>query len=105
MNIEIIILIITNILVPIIVAYIGLQATRRYKKEIELLKITHKNEIEKLEIQYNHQLDLIKKQGGMNISESLTDKLFDEVLSNPDVKKAIHQGASASVKKGRGRNR
>lgn len=94
MNTEVIILIITNVFVPIVVALIGLLATRRYKKDITLLKLTHKNEVEKLEMQYKHQLELIKQQAEMSMTGNLTDRLFEEALNNEDVKRKIHQGIS-----------
>jgi len=101
MNADIIILIITNILVPIVVALIGLLATRKYKKDLAIQKQAHEYELEKMKMQYDHQIDLIKQQTQMNMTESLTQRIFDEALSNEDVKREIHKGISSGVKKKR----
>ena len=103
MGTETIILIITNILVPIIIALIGLLSTRKYKKDIEMLKLEHKNELEKIEIQHNHQIDLMNQKTGMNITENIASKLFDEALNNPDIKRQFHEGVSSSTNKKRRR--
>ena len=99
MDTDKIILIFTNILVSIIVALIGLLATRKYKKDIELLKLTHINELEKIELQYKHQIELLQQQAGMNIAEGFTNKLLDEALKNEDVQRKLHQGISSGMQK------
>ena len=52
-------------------------------------------------MQYEHQIDLIKQQTQMNMTESLTQKHFDKALNNEDVKREIHKGISSGVKKRR----
>ena len=101
MGTDTIILVITNILVPIIVALIGVITTRRYKKDIEIMKLEHKNEIEKLDMQHKHQMELVKQQVELNLTGDITSKLFEEALSNEDVKRELHQGISSGIKKGR----
>ena len=114
METETIILIITNIVVPIVVAVItGSLQAKKYKKEIELLNVTHENrikeltsdyihKIEMLELQHKHQQELEAQKTGNLIVEKLTDKLTDEIISQPATKKMISQKTKQSfIKKKR----
>ena len=102
-----------DFLLPIITAVItGCFMSRKYRKEIRLLKATHENEIEKLRVEhvnnveklqmeYKHQYELISQQAGANMMEGLIAKAFDEALKNEDVKKQLHQGFSSGLSKNR----
>ena len=88
METETIILIITNIVVPIVVAIItGSFQAKKYKKEIELLNVTHENrikeitseyehKIEMLELQHKHQQELETQKTGNLIVEKLTESVW-----------------------------
>lgn len=111
MDTETIILIITNIVVPIVVALItGSMKSKKYKKEIELLKVAHENcirelkhehahEIEKLELQYKYQQELEMQRAGNLIVDKLTDKLSDEIIKQPATQKMINQKTTRSYLK------
>lgn len=85
---EVIILIITNIVVPIAVAIItAIAQSKKYKKEIQLLNAEHKNKlkeiqseyehkIEILELQHKHQQELETQKTGNTIQERFTTILF-----------------------------
>lgn len=111
MKTETIILIITNIVVPIVVAIItGSLQAKKYKKEIELLNVTHENrikeltneyfhKIEILELEHKHQQELETQKAGNLIVEKLTDKISDEFIKQPATQKLISQRASQSFLK------
>ena len=111
MEAETIILIITNIVVPIIVAIItGSLQAKKYKKEIELLNVTHENrikelaseydhKIEMLELQHKHQQELEAQKAGNLIVEKLTDKLTDKIIEQPATQKMIKQKTTQSFLK------
>ncbi len=100
---ETIILIITNIAVPIVVAIItGSFQAKKYKKEIELLNATHENrikeitseyehKIEMLELQHKHQQELEAQKTGNRIVETVTEKLADKIIEQPATQKMINQ--------------
>ena len=111
MNTETIILIITNIVVPIAVAIItgGLQA-KKYKKEIKLLNVMHENKIkeitkeydhkiEMLELQHKHQQELEAQKTGNIIVEKMTEKLADKIIEQPATQKMINQRTTQSFLK------
>lgn len=111
METETIILIITNIVVPIVVAVItGSLQAKKYKKEIELINVTHENriqeltseyehKIEMLELQHKHQQELESQKTGNLIVERLTDKLTDEIIAQPATQKMISQKTTQSFLK------
>jgi len=70
MKIETIILIITNIIVPIIVALItgGMQA-KKYRKEIQLINAEHENRISEINNEYAHRIDELNKEYAHRIYE------------------------------------
>ena len=108
METETIILIITNIVVPIVVAIItGNFQAKKYKKEIELLNVTHENrikeitseykhKIEMLELQHKHQQELETQKTGNLIVEKLTEKLTDKIIEQPATQKMINQKTTQS---------
>lgn len=96
MDWNIVILIVSNIIIPIVVALItGVFTSKKYKKEyehkIEILNLTHKNEIEKMKMQFEHADEMEKQKLGTNIVEKLTDKLSDEIIKQPATQKMINQ--------------
>lgn len=124
-----IILIVSNIAIPIIVVVItGVFTSKKYKKEITLLnitsdnkireikseyehkleiqKISHDNEIELMKMQFEHDEEIEKQKAGTNIIESLTDKLSDEIIKQPATQKMINQRTTHNFlqkKSGRGK--
>lgn len=111
METETIILIITNIVVPIVVAVItGSLQAKKYKKEIELLNITHANrikeltgeynyKIEMLDLQHKHQQELEAQKAENLIVEKLTDKLTDKIIEQPVTQKMINKKTTQSFLK------
>lgn len=106
METETIILIITNIIVPIVVAVItGSLQAKKYKKEIELLNVTHENRIKELTSEYEHKIEMLELQHkhaqelenqktGNAIVEMLSDKLGDQLMKQPATQKMINQQAT-----------
>lgn len=114
MEVETIILIFTNIIVPIVVAIItGAFQKKKYKKEIQILNLEHqnkeremklefehnlelekmknKNEVDKLKMQFQHEEDLEQQKVGTMITTSLTNKVSDMILNQPATQKMINQ--------------
>jgi len=103
METETIILIITNIAVPIVVAIVTAFAqSKKYKKEKALLDAQHENKIKEIVKDYEHQIEIMKLQFqqqkeletqkvGNVIVEKLTDKVADEILHQPATQKMINQ--------------
>lgn len=114
MDLSTIILIISNIAIPIITAIItGLFTSKKYKKEIDIINataenrikeiekeyqhkadiqnITHQNELECMKIQFEHENEFEKQRSGINIVETLTAKLSDEIIKQPATQKMISQ--------------
>lgn len=108
MKVETIILIISNILVPIVIAIITAKAqTKKYKKEIDLLNVEHENRVNELKNEYEHKIELLNlefkhqqeletQKSGNSILESLTDKLSDEIIRQPATQKMINQKTTRS---------
>ncbi len=108
MQTETVILIISNIVVPIIVALItGIAQSKKYKKEMQLIEITHKNrireitqeyehKIEMLELEHKHNQELESQRLGNTVVETLTDKLSDEIIKQPATQKMINQRTTRS---------
>ena len=99
METETIILLITNVVVPIIVAILK---TKKYKKEISLLNAEHENRIQELtkeyehkieilELEHKHQQELETQKMSNAILESLTGKVSDRILEQPATQKMINQ--------------
>ena len=105
---ETIILIISNIVVPIVVALItGIAQAKKYKKEIQLIKLTHESrikeitqeyehKIEMLELQHKHNQELESQRLGHSVVEKLTGKLSDEIIKQPATQKMINQKTTRS---------
>ena len=105
---EVIILIITNIVVPIAVAIITAFAqSKKYIKEIQMLNAEHENKlkeiqseyehkIEILELQHKHQQELETQKTGNTIYEMLADKVSDEIMNQPATKKLINRKTTRS---------
>ncbi len=103
MQTETIILIATNIAVPIVVAIItALAQSKKYKKELDLLNAQHENKIKEIVKEYEHQIEILKLQfhqqqglesqkSGNAILEKLTEKVTDEILHQPSTQKMINQ--------------
>ena len=103
MQTETIILIATNIAVPIVVAIItALAQSKKYKKERDLLNAQHENKIKEIVKEYEHQIEILKLQfyqqqelesqkSGNAILEKLTEKVTDEILHQPSTQKMINQ--------------
>ena len=103
MNLETIILIITNVVVPIVVAIITAFAqSKKYKKEITLLEAQHdlkiketvkdyEHQIEILTLQFQQQKELEKQRSENAIVEKLTEKVSDEIMRQPSTQKMINQ--------------
>lgn len=112
MKIETIILIITNIIVPIIVALItGSMQAKKYKKEIRLINTEHENrikeinneyahrinelnnehahEIEMLKMQIKSQQELEAQRAGNEIIGILADKVSDTIMNQPATQNMI----------------
>ena len=71
---ETIILIITNIVVPIVVAIItGSLQAKKYKKEIELLNVTHENRIKELTSDYIHKIENTAEPRKAGIAKKIFD--------------------------------
>ena len=108
MQTETVILIISNIVVPIIVALItGIAQSKKHKKEIQLIEITHENrireitqeyehKIEMLELEHKHNQELESQRLGNTVVETLTDKLSDEIIKQPATQKMINQRTTRS---------
>lgn len=108
MDTSTIILICTNIAVPIIVALItSFSQSKKYKKEIDLINAEHENKmkeqktefehkIEILQLEQKHQQELENQKMGNTIVEKLTDKLSDEILNQPATQKMINQKTTRS---------
>ncbi len=108
MQTETIILIISNIVVPIVVALItGIAQAKKYKKEIQLLELSHESrikeisqeyehKIEMLELEHKHNQELESQKFGNSVVEKLTDKLSDEIIKQPATQKMINQSATRS---------
>lgn len=106
METDTIILLITNVVVPIFVAIITAHAqSKKYGKEIQLLRVEHENrekeiikdyehKIEILNLQFQQQKELEEQKLGNAIVESLTDKLSDQILQQPATQKMISQKTS-----------
>ena len=98
-----IILIVTNVVVPIVVAIITAFAqSKKYKKEMALLDVQHENRIKEIVKDYEHQIEILKLQfqqqkeletqkAGNAIVEKLTEKISDEILHQPSTQKMINQ--------------
>jgi len=111
METETTILIITNVVVPIVVAVItGSLQVKKYNKEIKLLNVEHENrikeltreydhKIEVLELQHRHQQELETQRAGNLIVEKLTDKLTDKIIEQPATQKMINQRTTQSFLK------
>lgn len=114
MDIQTIILIVSNIAVPILTAIItGAFQAKKYKKEIQILNMdyqnreresqaenqrklemaeTHyKNEIDKLKIQFQYEKELAQQKCQSDIVVNLTDKLAEEIIKQPVIQKTINQ--------------
>ena len=111
MKTETIILIVTNIVVPILVALItsSFQA-KKYKKEIELLNVAHENRIRELEnewqhklemlqMQYKHEQELENQKMGNAVIEMLSNKVADKIIEQPATQKMINQQTRRSFLK------
>lgn len=97
------ILLVTNIVVPILVAIITAFAqSKKYKKEIQLLNVQHENKekeiikdyehkIEILNLQFQQQKELEDQKLGNSIVETLTNKLSDQIIQQPSTQKMISQ--------------
>ncbi len=108
MQTETVILIISNIVVPIIVALItGIAQSKKYKKEIQLIEITHENRIREITQEYEHKIEMLKlehkhnqelesQRFGNTVVETLTDKLSDEIIKQPATQKMINQRTTRS---------
>ena len=108
MQTETIILIISNIVVPIIVALItGIAQAKKYKKEIQLIKLSHENRIKEIIQEYERKIEMLELQNKQNqelesqkfghaVVEMLTDKLTDEIIKQPATQKMIHQKTARS---------
>lgn len=108
MSIEVIILIATNIIVPVVVAIItALSQSKKYKKEIELLNVQHENKIKELRSDYEHKIEILnlehqhecelENQKTTNaIAEKLTDKVADAIIKQPATQKMINQKTTRS---------
>lgn len=106
MQTETIILIATNIAVPIVVAIItALAQSKKHKKERDLLNAQHENKIKEIVKEYEHQIEILKLQfhqqqelesqkSGNAILEKLTEKVTDEILHQPSTQKMINQKAT-----------
>ena len=117
METETIILIITNIAVPIVVAIItAIAQSKKYKKEIALLKVQHENKINETIKDYEHRIEILKLQfqqqkelenqkAGNAIVERLTDKVTDEILHQPATQKMINQKANRAFLGKKGKRR
>lgn len=114
MDTQTIILIVSNIAVPILTAIItGTFQAKKYKKEIQILnidyqnrekenqaenqrklevaEINYKNEIDKLKMQFQHEKELAQQKCQSDIVAALTDKLSEEIIKQPVIKKTINQ--------------
>lgn len=108
MQTETVILIISNIVIPIVVALItGIAQSKKYKKEIQLIEITHENrikeitqeyehKIEMLELEHKHNQELESQKLGNNVVEKLTDKISNEIIKQPATQKMINQRTTRS---------
>jgi len=105
---ETIILIISNIVVPIVVALItGIAQAKKYKKEIKMLELSHEgrikeirqeyeHKIEMLELEHKHNQELESQKFGNSVIEKLTDKLSEEIIKQPATQMWISQKTTRS---------
>ena len=117
METKTIILIITNIAVPIVVAIItAIAQSKKYKKEIALLNVQHENKIKEIVKDYEHQIEILKLQFqqqkelenqkvGNAIVERLTDKVADDILHQPATQKMITQKTNRAFHGKKGKRR
>ncbi len=108
MTSEVIILICTNIAVPIVVSIItAISQTKKYKKEISLLNAEHENKIKELSKDFEHQIEIIKlehqhekelenQKTANTIAENLTEKVADAILNQPATQRMINQRTNRS---------
>ena len=108
MQTETIILIVSNIVVPIIVALItGMAQTKKYKKEIQLIELSHENKIKEITREYEHKIEMLNLEHrhnkelesqklGNSVVEKLTDKLSKEIIKQQEKKKMINQKTTRS---------
>lgn len=108
MQTETVIIIISNIVIPIVVALItGIVQSKKYKKEIQLIEITHENrikeitqeyehKIEMLELEHKHNQELESQKLGNTVVENLTDKISNEIIKQPATQKMINQRTTRS---------
>ena len=114
MEIKTVIFIVSNIVVPIIVAVVtGAFQAKKYKKEIELLNVTHENRIKELTGEYDHKIEILELQHKHAqelenqktenaIVEMLSDKLGDQLMKQPATQKMInHQATKGFLSKKR----
>ena len=81
METKTIILIITNIAVPIVVAIItAIAQSKKYKKEIALLNVQHENKIKEIVKDYEHQIEILKLQ--FQQQKELENQLFDKPFAH-----------------------
>lgn len=114
---ETIILIITNIAVPITVAIItAIAQSKKYKKEIALINVQHENRVKEIVKDYEHQIEILNLQFqqqkeletqkvGNAIVEKLTDKLSDEIIHQPSTQKMINQKTTRAFLGKKGKRR
>lgn len=108
MQTETVILIISNIVVPIIVALItGIVQSKKYKKEIQPIELSHKNRVREITREYEHKIEMLELEHQHNqqlesqkfensVVEKLTDKLSDEIIKQPATQKMINQKTTRS---------
>lgn len=108
MDTSTIILICTNIAVPIIVAFVtACSQSKKYKKEIELLNAEHENKMKEQKSEFEHKIELLKlerqhqqelenQRMGNAIAENFVNKITEEVLNQPATKKMISQKTTRS---------
>lgn len=105
MQTETIILIISNIVVPIIVALIT--GIAQSKKEIQLIELSHENRVREVTQEYEHKIEILELEHQHNqqlesqkfensVVEKLTDKLSDEIIKQPATQKMITQKTTRS---------
>lgn len=108
MQTETVILIISNVVVPIIVALItGIAQSKKYKKEIQLIELSHENRVREITQEYEHKIEMLELEHQHNqqlesqkfensVVEKLTDKLSDEIIKQPATQKMINQKTTRS---------
>jgi len=128
MDVDKIVLIISNIAVPIIVAFVtGYFASKKHKRKVSLINATaenklkelineyehkieiqtlsHQNELEKLKLQFEYAEKIEQQKAGANIIDNLTDKLSDEIIKQPATQKMINQRTTQNFLKNKGRGK